>query len=115
VALDVSIEKMRWKTDVQVLRLRGRLDTHTVDILEAVVEKNVSLPPHRWALDLGKLDYVSSAGISALVGILYKLQPQEGSLCFFGAQEKVARIFALLGLNASLKFFESESAARANY
>ena len=113
MALEAKLEKLAWRSETQVLRLKGRLDTQTVGILEAVMEKNAPLPPHKWALDLGGLDYVSSAGISTLVGLLYKIQPYQGSLCFFSVQEKVGRIFKLLGLDESLPFYENEAAARA--
>jgi anti-anti-sigma factor len=112
---EARLERAQWKSETQVLRLSGRLDTQTVGILEELLEKNAQLPPHRWALDLAGLDYVSSAGISALVGLLYRLQPMQGSLCFFSVREKVGRIFNVLGLNESLPFFSDEAAAKASF
>lgn len=52
----------------------------------------------RLALDLGKLDTVSSSGIVALLSLKRVIEANQGRLVLFGLEPSVRQVFKVLGL-----------------
>lgn len=89
----------------------GCLDSHTV----VDFEKNIHGAleggcPGRLILDLSNLSYISSAGISALMGLTHRLRKDEGELILLKPSEKIYRVFRTLGFTSIFKIVEDEAA-----
>jgi anti-anti-sigma factor len=93
--------------------LVGSLDSHTVVVFEKSVQDLVEGGTGTVLLDLGNLTYISSAGISALMGLKYKLQQREGELVLLKPTDKVLRVFKMLGFTSIFRIVENESAFAA--
>ena len=82
------------------IALEGRLDTKTAPALEA--ELNRSLESiDSLVMDFSKLEYISSAGLRALL-IAYKALNGKGGLKVLNANELVMEVLAVTGFSKIL-------------
>ncbi|MGF1572351.1 MAG: STAS domain-containing protein [Sumerlaeia bacterium] len=102
---DKNTEDASQKVDVV-----GCLDSHTVVEFEKTIQDVLITPPNHLVLDLSKLTYISSAGISALMGLTYKLRKDHSELILLKPSEKVYRVFRTLGFTSIFKIVEDEDA-----
>ena len=88
------------ETDSGVLELRmqGRLDNEAADDLLAVMDDVLRKGHHAAMLDMRGVDYVSSAGLGALVRVLKRFQAIHGIFGVASSSPQVADILKLTGL-----------------
>ncbi|MBQ4435197.1 MAG: STAS domain-containing protein [Clostridia bacterium] len=80
-----------------VIELEGRLDTMTAPQLEA--ELNESMPgAESLILDFSKLDYISSAGLRALLSA-YKVMSTKGDMKVTHVNDIVREVFDVTGFS----------------
>ena len=79
------------------LALEGRLDTTTAPELEAVV-KNELGDVKALTFDLGKLEYISSAGLRVLLSA-QKIMNKQGEMTVTGCSEEIMEIFEVTGFS----------------
>ncbi len=89
---------------VTVLEASGSLDIHTVGEFESAFNSLFRNGQYRIILDLGKLDYISSAGIGVLVGHIKDIRKNKGDIKFSSIHPDVYRVFDLMDL---FKIFHS--------
>lgn len=77
--------------------LRGYLDAHTVNEFEAFMDRSIETGGLRYVLDISELNYISSAGIGAIMAVTQRLRRSEGELVLLRPNEKVFNIFDKLG------------------
>lgn len=87
----------------------GCLDSHTVVQFEKDLFSLCDQGVTNLVLNLEQLTYISSAGISALMGLTHKLRHQHGELVLLKPTEKVYRVFRTLGFTNIFKIAESEA------
>lgn len=90
--------------------LLGCLDSHTVISFEKDMDRlledgGVS----KVLLSLEGLSYISSAGISALMGLTHQLRQRDGELFLLRPTEKVLRVFRTLGFTNIFRIVEDET------
>lgn len=83
--------------EIRELRVLGYLDAHTVDSFEHTVEQLLSESTKRFILDLEEMDYISSAGIGALMVFLQQLRRSDGDMVLLRPSPKVFKVLDLLG------------------
>lgn len=93
---------------ITVFRLQGHLDSLAVPDLEKLFHAEPALSRRNWIMDLSHLEYISSAGIGAFMGVLADLREKGGDLFFVGVPQKIAKIFKVLGMARIFKVFENE-------
>ena len=79
------------------LTLRGYLDAHTVSEFEDYMDKSVEQGGRRYLLDISDLNYISSAGIGAIMGLTQRLRRSDGDIVLLRPNEKVFKILDKLG------------------
>lgn len=79
------------------LRLAGRLDANSAEILAAAVPADAEL--RTLILDLGACPYVSSGGIRVILTQHKRLVPRGGGVALVNVQPEVRRVFDLTGLD----------------
>lgn len=72
------------------------------DALDGALEKAAEAQGRRIVVDLSQVPYIDSTGIGVLVGITHRAADQEVSVAVERPQRNVARVLALLGLDAEL-------------
>ena len=83
-----------------VIKLNGWLDTKTTPELAEVID---SLPADisEMTLDLGELEYISSAGLRQIVAMHKKVS---GNLTITNAGSELMQLFKMTGFDKKLKF-----------
>ena len=102
---DVSNSKLKISMSKEggkyVFSLDGRLDTNTSPELEAKINEVIG-GADKLIIDLGKLEYVSSAGLRVLLGAAQVME-DKGEMSVCNVTEAVREIFDLTGFNRVFK------------
>jgi anti-anti-sigma factor len=85
--------------DVLIVRPEGRIDTNTSEELEKWLASRLDGGPKRLVMDLGALDYISSAGLRVFLMTLKKVKGSGGQLVLAGLNTSVRQIFDLAGFS----------------
>ena len=85
------------RTEPDCLALSGYLDANTVPDFEEVIEQIREAGVTRLMLDLAGLEYISSAGIGALMALLHELKRRDGVLVVVQPQPRVRSLLDMLG------------------
>lgn len=80
-----------------VIELEGRLDTTTAPQLEAELKNSLD-GVTELVIDLGALEYISSAGLRVLLSA-YKTMRGQGSMKITNANELVKEVFEVTGFS----------------
>ena len=91
----MTIQKIR-DNDVLTLMPEGRLDAATAPMLSAVVESELA-GVKTLIMDLGLLEYVSSAGLRVML-TAQDIMDEQGEMKVIHANETVMEIFDITGL-----------------
>lgn len=77
------------------LSIEGRLDTTTAPQLEAELKDSLDNVKN-FVLDLGKLDYISSAGLRVILST-QKVMNKQGKMAIKNVKESVMDVFEITG------------------
>ena len=89
--------------EVTVLTVTGKLDVTTVPAFDAVLLDLIAKGRRRIVVDLGGLEYISSAGLRVLLVAAKRLQPASGRLVMAGAKGLVARVLDISGFAETIE------------
>jgi anti-anti-sigma factor len=87
---------------VTVYSLDGRVDTEGVAVLKESMETAMTQGKYKLILDMAKLEYINSAGLRVLSEALTTAQDHGGDLVLVGMNDRVFRVFQIVGFT---KFF----------
>src|SRR6185312_12620522 len=97
--------------DVVIARLAGRLDSSSAPAAEEKLTRAIGSGTPRLAIDLSKLEYISSAGLRVLLLIARKVQQTHGKLALFGLTPGVHEVFSISGFNTIFTIRDDAAAA----
>ncbi len=98
-----------------VVAVQGRLDSVTVGRFTEQCSTWIDSGSANVVLDLSGLDYVSSAGLSSILGAAKRVQGRNGRLVVAGLKGLVKEVFAISGFETVLPTFpDVESAIRTS-
>lgn len=80
-----------------VVGVAGRLDTDTAAEFERHCSEAIVAGHHRLVLDLAQLEYISSAGLRAILATAKRVKPHGGGLTVCSLAGGVADVFAISG------------------
>jgi anti-anti-sigma factor len=96
----------------KVIRLDGSLIAgEPVNALRMRIHELLACDAKHFAIDLGGVDYLDSAGIGAIAAISFSAREAGGTCRFFGILPRVMDILTKVNLHRALQFFPDESAA----
>lgn len=104
----------REESGCSVARVAGRLDAATAPVFEKTCEEWIGKGTRRLVLDLSALDYVSSAGLRAVLSTMKKLKSAGGGMAVTGLSGVVKEVFTISGFDALLPVGESVAEAIAS-
>ncbi len=87
----------------------GTLDSHTVAGFEQSLHNLLDQGVPKLLLNIEQLTYISSAGISALMGLTHRLHKSNGEMVLLKPSEKVHRVFRTLGFTTLFRIVENEA------
>ncbi len=97
---------------VTIVRISGRIDFATSESLEQVVCAIIAGGRPRVILDMRGVEYISSAGLRAILIAARKAKSAGGGIAIFGLQPGVDEVFTTSGFGKVVPLVPSDAAAR---
>lgn len=88
--------------DCAVLQVTGEVDAYTAPMLREQIRELAAKGSVHLIADLGRVDFLDSTGLGALVGGLRRLRGASGSLALAISTPRILRIFQITGLTKAL-------------
>ena len=110
--MDISTEELK---SVSVMAVSGRVDSATAPDLENALKKLVETEKTQIVLDLKSVEYMSSAGLRAMVSTLKAVKRLNGYLRLASPSPRVEEVLRLAGLTSIFSIFASRDEAVASF
>lgn len=110
--LDLSVQSMK---RVDLITVNGRVDSTTAPDLEQVLEERTAEGRCNLVLEMSEVDYLSSAGLRALVATLRACKKRGGDVRIANPSERVSEVMSLAGLDALFQMYDDVTAAVGSY
>ena len=104
---DLSIQ-VRDVDGVAVMRPEGFINAHTVRQFEGALEALVKEGRFTILLDCKTLNYISSAGLGAIMGLIETVRENGGDILLCNLQDNVYAIFDTLGFTQLYRVFGTD-------
>jgi anti-anti-sigma factor len=99
--------------EITVITIKGSIDTTTAPAFEEKFLSALRAKKFKLVIDLGEVDYISSAGWGLFVSEIKQIRAQKGDLLLAGMIPEVSEIYELLEFNTFLKCYSSVESAVA--
>jgi anti-sigma B factor antagonist len=109
---DLSLT-VRQVGEVAVVEPAGFINAHTVRDFERLLEEIVQSGRYTILLNCSELNYISSAGLGAIMGLIETVRENGGDILLSNLQENVFAIFDTLGFTQLYRVFSDEDQALA--
>ncbi|MGR9085896.1 MAG: STAS domain-containing protein [Gammaproteobacteria bacterium] len=103
----------RIENNAIVVTISGRLDTVTAPEYEKKIREMIDAGSQHFVVDFEQLNYISSAGLRALLLMAKLLKERTGTLCFANVKGNVRSVFEMSGFTALFKIENSVADALA--
>ncbi len=111
--IQLSVEKTGTRNSISVIKVGGYIDTTTSSELEHALNTLLKSGSHNIIIDLGNVDYVSSAGWGIFISEIKGIREKGGDLKLVRMIPEVYEVFELLEFHFILKAFDTiEEAVR---
>jgi anti-sigma B factor antagonist len=107
---DLSIQ-VRDVGGIAVVQPEGFVNAHTVRQFESALEDLVQAGRFTILLDCEALNYISSAGLGAIMGLIEPIRASGGDILLCNLQHNVRSIFDTLGFTQLYRVFGSREEA----
>jgi anti-sigma B factor antagonist len=99
-------------TMCNLVKAKGRIDSATATQLAEAFEALTKAGKHKIALDMGEVDYISSAGLRALINAQKNSKRvQDGSVVLACVPKRIYEVIDLAGFVPLFKFFNDVATA----
>jgi anti-sigma B factor antagonist len=106
--MDIQINKVE---QTFIVSASGKIDAMTSPSYEASIAGQIEAGSLSLVLDLGGVDYISSAGLRVILAAAKSLKNRGGSLLLANARGPVKEVFDISGFGSVFKIFDSVDAA----
>jgi len=100
---------------VSVMSVSGRVDSATAPDLESALKKLVETDKTQIVLDLKNVEYMSSAGLRAMVSTLKAVKRVNGDLRLANPSPRVEEVLRLAGLTSIFSIHPTQDEAVASF
>lgn len=107
VGIEKSVYKIGALKDITLMRVKGYIDTTTSSDLQKAIAEEMNKGSNQFIIDLGGVQYVSSAGWGVFVGEIRGLRESGGDLKITQMTPEVSEVFEMLEFNRILTSYES--------
>jgi len=105
----------RVEGDVTVIKPDGRIDTLAAEQLDQVLQAALAEGHNRIVVDMSDVEYISSAGLRALAAVLVKSRDEGGDMKLAALNERVTRVFKIIGFDLLMSVTDTPEAAIADF
>ena len=110
--MDISTQQVK---NVSVMTVKGRVDSATAPDLENALKQLVEGDKTQIVLDLKDVEYMSSAGLRAMVSTLKSVKRVNGDLRLCTPSPRVAEVLRLAGLNSIFSIYPAQADAIGSF
>lgn len=110
--MEISTEELK---QVSVMAVSGRVDSATAPELENSLKKLVEAEKTQIVLDLKNVEYMSSAGLRAMVSTLKAVKRVNGDLRLASPSPRVEEVLRLAGLTSIFSIHPTREEAVASF
>lgn len=110
--MDISTQQVK---NVSVMTVKGRVDSATAPDLENALKQLVEGDKTQIVLDLKDVEYMSSAGLRAMVSTLKSVKRVNGDLRLCSPSPRVAEVLRLAGLNSIFSIYPTQADAVGSF
>jgi anti-anti-sigma factor len=103
--------KIRHEGSVKILELEGNLDRYSAHLVRQAVIEATTGQTAQVVINLRKVNFLDSSGLSALVSGLKRARENQGDLCLCDLQSPVRMILELTRFDKVFEIFVSEEDA----
>lgn len=93
--------------DVQILRVDSLLNPLDNQEIVTVVEAKIQAQQTRFIVDLEKMDYMNSTGLTFLISILTRSRSAGGEVAIANLSDNIKKILLITRLNSAFDIYES--------
>jgi anti-sigma B factor antagonist len=105
--IQLSVEKTGNQNSISVIKIGGYIDTTTSSELEHALNSLLKSGSYNIVIDLGNVDYVSSAGWGIFISEIKGIREKGGDLKLVRMIPEVYEVFELLEFHYILKAFDN--------
>ncbi|WP_320174163.1 STAS domain-containing protein [Maridesulfovibrio sp.] len=102
--MEISSKKVG---EVLIMGINGRLDALTSSKLESRMCELINAGETKIVLDLGELEYISSAGLRAILFCAKKLKTIDGDIAFANITGMISEVFEISGFGTMFNLYSS--------
>jgi anti-sigma B factor antagonist len=113
--IKISLDTSGPKGELSIVRVDGVIDTMTATDLEKVMNSLLERRRYNIIIDLGGVDYISSAGWGIFISNIREIRQHSGDIKLARMIPNVYEIFELLEFDSILKAFESVEKAKGDF
>lgn len=106
--MDIQTKK---EANAVIVTITGRLDAVTAPEYEKKLTEMIAAEEIRFVIDFEKLDYISSAGLRALLAIAKRLKAKDGKIRFANVKGTAKEVFDISGFGSIFQMDDSVAAA----
>lgn len=99
--------------DRTVVHVGGEIDAYTVPRLRQLLLGLVEEGAPHLVVDLSRVEFLDSSGLGVLAGVRTRMRERRGSLVLVCAQERILKIFRIIGLDGVFTIVPSVAEAVA--
>ena len=101
--------------NVAIMNVKGRVDSNTTPELDSALANLLDSDKNKIVLNLEAVEYLSSAGLRALVKALKSAQASGGDLRLASVSEPIEVILRTVGMMQMFKMFSTNEEAVAGF
>lgn len=105
--IEISVTKVGTRRDIALFRVRGYIDTQTCADMLAQITAVLRQGNYHLIVDMGQVNYISSAGWGVFVGEIKGIRENGGDLKIVEMTPEVHDVFEMLEFNRILDAYES--------
>lgn len=113
--IQVSVEKAGSRSNIAIIRVGGYIDTTTSAELEHSLDSLLKATTHNIIIDLGNVDYISSAGWGIFISEIKGIREKGGDLKLVRMIPDVYEVFELLEFHYILRAFDTIEEAISDF
>ena len=110
--LNISVESLK---RVDLVTVSGRVDSSNAPSLDSELKTVMNNGRHNIVLELSGVNYMSSAGLRAVVSALRECKRQGGDVRLANVSARVDEVLSLAGLNSIFQIFDDDTAAVGSF
>ncbi len=101
----MEIKELKRTNDLLTATLSGRMDAITATEFTNQLESWITENQKSFTIDCSQLDYISSAGLRAILMVAKKVRGLDGKLQLAALQESVQTVFEISGFDKIIPIF----------